>query len=125
MSETSDGNADAKSDGTERETSDMGSLEALFAREAQARVARSGNERFNNDERSTQSGSDERFTGIKEILLDVEGRPYAATPAQVEPPSLESQLWERISWPGVALGSVISVASLALLLAIAAADSSA
>ena len=106
-----------------RMMSEDDSLEAQFAAE---RARRERSERDAAFRPSSESDdASEPFIGIKEIRLDSAGRPYAATPRPVAPPSTTSQVRDRFSGTGLAIGGLFSLGAIGLLLAIAAADGAA
>lgn len=67
---------------------------------------------------------EEPFAGVREIVLDADGAPRAI-PKRPPPATFAEQGGTRPSLVGLAFGTLIAVASVALLLAIAGADAGA
>ena len=103
---------------------DGASLAAQFAAE---RARRAANPQQQPDADAAATPKDEPFSGIKEVVLDGEGRPQAI-PKRPPPPPSTSQTDEikmLVQNPLFAFGSLLSLGSAVLLLAIAAADDAA
>ena len=99
-------------------------LAAAFAKEAAKRASSSSQPASSS---GTPSAADEPFTGIKEIILDKNGSP-TAIPRRPAPPPASTQADEvkdLLQSPSFLFGSLVSIASLVLLLAIAQADANA
>lgn len=116
--------SDRNSDDSEAVGGGSESLEAQFARIAQARAAGSESAPPDPTARDLPAGQPEKFNGIREIVL-VDGKPVSVPRRAAPEVSLESQLRERISVTGLLFGSVLSLISLAFFFAIAGADNAA
>ena len=103
---------------------DEDSLEAGFAAELRRRQAAAGT-----GAAAAGGGSEgeETFSGIREIVLDKEGNPMSIPKRDAPPPAttMSDEVTDLLTSPLFAFGVLISLGSLVLILAIAAADSSA
>ena len=91
-------------------------LAAAFAKEARQRQQAG----------TSSPAGDEPFNGIKEIVLDSEGNPRAIPRRPAPPPaSSDETIRDLLRSPFFLFGSLVSAASLVLLLAIAQADANA
>lgn len=100
-------------------------LASAFAKEAAKRAQQQAAQPSGSDKPAT--AADQPFTGIKEIVLDRDGKAMAIPRRPAPPPSTTQadEVKGLLQSPSFLFGSLVSVASLVLLLAIAQADANA
>ena len=96
---------------------DPNDLASQFAQERRRRA----------EVQSEVKADEEPFNGIREIVLDADGKPIAIPRRQAPPPGItaEGEARELLNSPSFLLGCLATLGSAALLLAIAQADASA
>ena len=105
------------------EQDDGESLAEAFASERARRAANGGE----GDKGEGSTPSERPFTGVQEVILDESGQPVAI-PRRPPPPAQDSprdSIMDLVQNPLFAFGVLVSIGSVALLLAIAAADDAA
>ena len=102
-------------------------LASAFAKEAAKRAQQQAVQPASSDTPTNGDAADQPFTGIKEVVLDQDGKAMAIPRRPAPPPSSTQadEVKDLLQSPSFLFGSLVSIASLVLLLAIAQADANA